>query len=47
MIKRNPQYKVDPIFINRLSPELQERETLSDRKKIEEFVFEGEFRGKK
>jgi nitroreductase len=30
-----------------LSPELQEHETLSDRKKIEEFLFEGEFRGKK
>ena len=30
-----------------LSYELQKRETLSDRKKINEFVFEGTFKGKK
>lgn len=30
-----------------LSPELQEREVLSNHKKTEEFVFEKTFKGKK
>jgi len=30
-----------------LPPELQEREELSDRKKVKEFIFEGRFKGKK
>lgn len=30
-----------------LSPELQKREKLSGRKKVEEFIFEGKFRGSK
>lgn len=33
-----------PGAITTLSPELQKREELSDRKKIEEFVFEGTFK---
>ena len=33
-----------PGSINDLSPELQKREELSDRKRIEEFVFEGTFK---